>query len=108
MASWSVCMTILVMAEESGGVHGMVRNLDEQTNEPEEENDLPSLQRTSNTSVQNSQSLGVVDVVAVRRCAAPAIGKSAVDSACNSACSGSRGQENGLEAHSVVLATRKG
>ena len=74
------------------------------SNEPEEENDLPSLQRASNTSVQNSKSLGVVDVVAVRRRAAPAIGKSAVDSASNSTCSGSRGQEDGLEAHGVVLA----
>lgn len=49
----------------------------------------------------------MVDVVAVRRRAAPAIGKSAVDSAGNSACSGSRGQENGLEAHVVVLVIRK-
>lgn len=32
--------------------------------EPKEENGLPSLQRASNTSVQNSKSLGVVDVVA--------------------------------------------
>lgn len=77
------------------------------SNEPEEENDLPSLQRASNTSVQNSKSLGVVDVVAVRRRAAPAIGKSAVDGAGNSTCSGSRGQEHGLEAHDVVLAFRE-
>ena len=34
-------------------------------NEPEEENGLPSLQRASNTSVQNSKSLSVVDVVAI-------------------------------------------
>lgn len=33
--------------------------------EPGEENGLPSLQRASNTSVQNSKSLSVVDVVAV-------------------------------------------
>ena len=58
----------------SGSVHGRDRNLDEQTNEPEEENDLPCLQRASNTSVQNSQSLGVVNVVAIGRRAAPAIG----------------------------------
>ena len=86
---------------DGGGMHGIGGNLDEQSNEPEGENDLPSLQRASNTSVQNSKSLSVVDVVAVRRRAAPAIGKSTVDSAGNSACSGSRGQENGLEAHSV-------
>lgn len=55
-------------------MHGIGRNLDGQTHEPEEENDLPSLQRASNTSVQNSQSLGVVNVVAIGRRAAPAIG----------------------------------
>ena len=84
----------------------MNRNLDKQSNESEEENGLPSLQRASNTSVQNSKSLGVVDVVAVRRRAAPAIGKSAVDSAGDSTRSGSRGQKNGLEAHGTVLATK--
>ena len=92
---------------DGGGTHGIGGNLDEQSNEPEEENDLPSLQRASNTSVQNSKSLSVVDVVAVRRRAAPAIGKSAVDSASNSTCGGSRGQEDGLEAHGVVLVIRE-
>ena len=80
--------------------------LDAFPNEPEAWKDLPSLQRASNTSVQHSKSLGVIDVVAVRRRAAPAIGKSTVDSAGNSACSGSRGQNNGLEAHGTVSATK--
>jgi len=39
--------------------------LDACLNEPEEEESSPSLQRASNTSVQHSKSLGVVDVVAV-------------------------------------------
>jgi hypothetical protein len=79
---------------------------DKQPTKPEEGKNLPSLQRASNTSVQHSKSLSVIDVVAVRRRAAPAIGKSAVDSAGDSTRSGSRGQKNGLEAHGTVLATK--
>ena len=94
-------------SREGGGVHDIGGNLDQRSNEPEQETDLPSLQTASNTSVQNSKSLSLVDVVAVRRRAAPAIGESAVHSAGNSACSGSRGQEDGLEAHDVVLAIEK-
>ena len=80
---------------------------DKQPTKPEEGKNLPSLQRASNTSVQHSKSLSVIDVVAVRRRAAPAIGKSAVDSAGDSTCSGSRGQENRLETHGVGLAIRE-
>lgn len=36
---------------EGGGVCGIGGNLDEQPNRPKEDNDLPSLQRASNTSV---------------------------------------------------------
>lgn len=49
----------------------------------------------------------MVDVVAIRRRAAPAIGKSAVDSAGNSTCSGSTGQKNRLEAHDLGLMIRE-
>lgn len=60
---------------------------------------LPSLCRASNTSAQDGKSLRLVDVVAIRRCRTPAIGKGAIDCVRYSAGGGSRGQENRLEAH---------
>jgi hypothetical protein len=62
---------------------------------------LPSLRRASNTSVQDSESLSLIDVVALRRCRTPAIGKSSVDLVRSSACGSSRSQEDGLEAHDI-------
>lgn len=62
---------------------------------------LPSLRRASDTSVQDRKSLCLVDVVAIRRRGAPSVGKGAVDGIGCSAGSGSRSQEDGLEAHDV-------
>lgn len=64
---------------EGQGICRTVESSNHRAIEMQEEIILPSLQRASHTSVQNSKSLSVVDVVAVRRRAAPAIGESAVD-----------------------------
>jgi hypothetical protein len=66
-------------------------------------NHSPSLGGASNASIQDSKSLRLVDVVALRRRRTPAIGKSAVDLFRSSACGGSRSQKDGFEAHDIGL-----